>query len=201
MWKWQKPAICVGLRARASVKKQGSTVVFKGQANGRGPWRWRVLIEKGSIVWFRRWWCKRRKSSIEFGDWWDWLLLLLLVVLVLVSWSICVWWWRCCFQNFHRLSWTIFPSVHVPLTVLRIWVCLFGAPPFFAISSSTPPRLRVYFSPQTHLQIVPSNCTQQKKSILFVKICTLPTNKQTQWHRKRERKKKEKQKTHSAVAG
>lgn len=184
LWKWQKPAIGVGLRARASVKKQGGTVVFKGQANGRGPW-WRVvLIEKGGIVWrvvlVSLRWCKRRKSidSIKFGDWWDWLLI----------WSVCVCCCWCWFQNFHRLSWTIFPSVHVPLTVLWIWVCLFGAPPFLAISSSTPTRLRVYFSPQTHLQVVPSNCSQTNKpSNPFCQ--RFAPSQQTQWHRKRETQK------------
>ena len=46
-------------------------------------------------------------------------------------------------RSFHKLSWTLAPSVHVPLTVLVIWDCFFATPPFLPICSSTSSWLRI----------------------------------------------------------
>ena len=154
-----------------------------------------MMIEKGAIVlrvvlvslrWSKRW------KSINFGDWWD-CLLCWRSIWVCVCCCHC-WWWCCCFQNFHRLSWTILPSVHVPLTVLRIWVCFFWASPFLAISSSTPTWLRVYFSSQTHLKVVPSNwiqVTEKQTKSFCQKICLHShfSHSDTEKEKKRRRKK------------
>lgn len=44
-------------------------------------------------------------------------------------------------SRFHKLSWTLTASLHVPLTVLFLWNNFLATPPFLPICSSTSPSL------------------------------------------------------------
>lgn len=150
-----------------------SDVIMRWQAGRTGNISWRgslrvvkKRIEKrrGSLLswimmrtefrryrWKRSWW--RVDGDVASVEWWNW-------------WRIYCWCWRWRWSSFHRLSWTVSASMHVPLTVLWVWVSFFWTPPFFPICSSAPSRFWVCLSAKTHLKTTPPNCTKTAKGEL-----------------------------------
>ena len=52
--------------------------------------------------------------------------------------------WLCHGLWFHRLSWTVAATVHVALTVLGVWVGIFGAPPLLAVGPPASTWFRIH---------------------------------------------------------
>lgn len=61
---------------------------------------------------------------------------------------------------FHRLSWTVAASVHVPLTIFWVWICILRTSPLLPICSPTPSRLRIQFLP---IKWAPTHCKKLQR--------------------------------------
>lgn len=73
-----------------------------------------------------------------------------------------------------RLSWwTVFASVHMSFTVLRIRRSVFRASPFLSISSSASSWLCIYLSSHSHLVHIPPNYTKTCYSLYIITKSTL----------------------------
>lgn len=86
---------------------------------------------------------------------------------------------------FHRLSWTVAATVHMALTVLGVWVCFLGAPPFFSISPPTSPWLWVHLLP---IEGTVTHCNVCHAQLFITNIPNTPLTQGTFiWQQKRQK--------------
>ena len=86
---------------------------------------------------------------------------------------------------FHRLSWTMAASVHMPFTVLLVSNCVSWAPPFLPVGPTAPSRFRITVIWKPHIESSPPHYKKNRNISHFLKLCF------HEIYRKKKKKKKQ----------